>query len=336
MRHHRWLITGGTGSLGQALVRRLLADREVERVVVLSRDELKQAHMAAALGTDADVNGGRVRFFLGDVRDVERLRLAFRGIDVVVHAAALKRVDAIAYNPSEVMQTNVNGTWNVCLAAIQAGVRRTVAISSDKAVAPTNIYGASKYLAERLVVGANTYGFPVGNLFTVVRYGNVAGSRGSVINLWRRAVAENRPLTLTDERMTRFWLTLERACDLVLLAASDAVQAGEVVVPRLLGFKVIDLAEAIAGRSNYPAHISGRRGGGEKLHESLLTEPEVALTVDRGDYYLIRPDPHPWDASEPEVERSVPDEFQYTSDRVPQMTMQSIAALLSDVPEESA
>jgi len=330
-----WLITGGTGSLGQALTHRLVADPTVDRVIVYSRDELKQAQMADALGAAAALDGGKVRFFLGDVRDLQRLGMALRGVDVVVHAAALKRVDAIAYNPSEVVQTNVVGSWNVCLAAMRHGVTRTVFISSDKAVAPTNIYGASKYLAERLVVGANTYGVPGGQSFTVVRYGNVAGSRGSVIHLWRRAVAEGRPLMLTDERMTRFWLTLDDACHLVRYAADPRqVEAGEVVVPVLPRFRVLDLARAVAGEAG-AREVTGRRSGGEKLHESLLSEPEIALTVRRGSVYIVRPDPHPWTAARPARGDPLPEGFTYTSDGAPRLSVGELLERLAEVPAEA-
>jgi UDP-N-acetylglucosamine 4,6-dehydratase len=330
-----WLVTGGTGSLGNALVRRLLADATVERIAVVSRDELKQARMAEALGHDADLDGGRVRFFLGDVRDLQRMELAMHGVDVVVAAAALKRVDSIAYNPSEVIQTNVMGGWNTYIAALHAGVRRVVAVGSDKGCLPSTPYGGSKYLAETLAVNCNTYGAPRGTTYTALRYGNVAGSRGSVIHLWRRAVAEGRPLALTDARMTRFWLTLDEACDLVLFAASDAVQPGEVVVPKLPGFLVEDLAKAIGGYS-YPRVSTGRRSGGEKLHELLLAEPEVNLTADMGAYYAVQPDPHPWTRTLPNTDKcSLSEGFIYSSDTAPRLTMGRLCELLNAVPDET-
>ena len=333
-----WLITGGTGSLGHALTRRLLADPAVTRVAIYSRDEFKQHQMAQAFGAEADPAGGRLRFFIGDVRDLQRLGLAFRGVDVVVHAAALKRVDALAYNPSEVVRTNVDGTWNVALAATLESVPRVVFISSDKACAPTNIYGASKYLAERLIVGANTYGVPRGTSCTAVRYGNVAGSRGSVIHLWRRAVREGRPLVLTDARMSRFWLSLDEAVTLVLEAA-DPVQtaAGEVVVPVLPSIWLRHLATAIAG-SDYPIDVRARRPGGEKLHESLLAEPEIPVTVRRGARYIVRPEPHPWvdgAGTRRPGDVDLPADFSYTSGENPAwLSVERLQELLADVPEE--
>ncbi|MDD5304311.1 MAG: SDR family NAD(P)-dependent oxidoreductase [Elusimicrobia bacterium] len=308
-------MTGGTGSAGQAIVRHLLTRPDVTRVCVASRDELKQARMAAALGSEADVNGGRVRFFLTDVRDIEALSMAMRGVDIVIHAAALKRVDAIAYNPSEVLKTNVDGTWRVCLAAIQSRVKRVVFISSDKSVAPTTHYGASKFMAERLVIGANTYGAPQGTELVAVRYGNVAGSRGSVIHTWRNAVANGLPLSLTDERMTRFWLTLDEAVQLVMFAANPkgVVLAGDTVVPVLPSFRVKHLLQAIAGK-DAPYAVTGRRSGGEKLHESLLSEPEIGLTSLADGHYIVAPEPHPWRPGIVRDPGPFPADWQYSSD----------------------
>ena len=281
------LITGGTGSLGNALVARLLRDPQWERIIVLSRDELKQSEMMTRFQADE-----RLRFFLGDVRDRRRLREAFRGVNVVVHAAALKRVDAGSYNPGEIKRTNVDGTENVCAAAIDCGVAQVLTISSDKAVQPTNIYGASKMFAEHLTVNANAQGFPAGTRLACVRYGNVMGSRGSVVHLWRADVRAGHPLRLTDARMTRFWLTLDDACDLVEHALL-ALAGGEIFVPKLRAIRLTDLAAAVAG-DDYPVTFTGLRPGGEKLHEALLGIHEVPRTLDCGGVYVVPPELHEW------------------------------------------
>ena len=331
-----WLISGGTGSLGQALTRHLLTRPDVTRVAIYSRDERKQALMAGAFGAEANVDGGRLRFMLGDIRDIEALEMAMHKVDIVVACAALKRVDSIANNPSEVVKTNVDGTWRTCLAAIRQHVKRVVFISSDKACQPTNQYGASKFMAERLVIGANTYGAPQGTELVAVRYGNVAGSRGSVIHLWRQAVAKGDPVNLTDERMTRFWLTLPEAVQLVMQAANPngVVLAGDLVVPVLPSFRVKDLLRAIAG-PDYPYSVTGRRSGGEKLHESLLAEPEIALTSWIGDNYIVSPEPHPWRANIVRDPVPFPDGFRYDSDANTRwLGVADLKRRLLDVPEE--
>ncbi len=299
-------MTGGTGSFGSAFVARMLSDRPDAVLRVFSRDELKQSEMAERFGYDP-----RLRFFLGDVRDLPRLQRAMRGADVVVHAAAMKQVPACEYNPFEAVQTNVMGSQNVVDAAIDAGVGRVVALSTDKAVNPVNLYGATKLCEEKLVVQGNAYAGRGGTALSCVRYGNVVGSRGSVVPLFRRQVELGR-LTITDERMTRFWITLEQAVDLVLFALEHMV-GGEVFIPKIPSMRVTDLAEAIA--PGVECEVVGIRPG-EKLHEALLTADEARHSVDAGSVYVVLPE-HPWWSDRPSwVEaRPVPPEFAYTSDR---------------------
>lgn len=276
------LITGASGSLGNALCRRLL-DTTDATVRCLSRDEAKHAEMAARFDHDE-----RLRFLIGDVRDIDRLRLAMRGVDIVVHAAALKRVDALEYNVLEAVKTNVTGSANVIEAALWSdSVERCVLISSDKATAPRNAYGATKLCAEKLFLASNAYAGP---RFSCVRYGNVAGSRGSVIPTWSRLLRAGKPLTITDPTMTRFWIRMSEAVDLVLWTLEHG-QGGEVVIPKLPSFRVADLWQAFHG-PNAPgrAQVTGIRPG-EKLHEALVGRDEAAATVDLGPYFaLLHPD----------------------------------------------
>lgn len=283
-------ITGGTGTLGQALTSRFLAEG-AERVVIVSRDEVKQAQMAAAFGSEADIDGGRIRFFLGDVRDRDRIVHAFWDCDVVVHAAALKRVDAVAYNPTEVRKTNIEGSANVSAAAMAAGVGRVLMISSDKAVQPTNIYGVTKAAMEHEAVATNAMSVPRGTRIACTRYGNVLGSRGSVVHIWRDKVEAGERVPLTDERMTRFWLTIGEACD-VVLQALDVMEGGEIFVPTLPAMSMSDLALAMDAPGIF---VTGLRPGGEKLHEMLATPEECARAVSHnGSLWIIPPERHSW------------------------------------------
>jgi len=267
----RVLITGGTGSLGHALVSAWLQNDAVERVVVFSRDELKQAQMRELFPDP------RLDFRLGDVRDISRLKLAFYGMDTVIHAAALKRVDATANDPLELIATNVIGTSNVLQASLSAGVARTLVISSDKACLPANAYGASKFMAEQLAVNFNVYGAPQGCVSSVVRYGNVLGSRGSVVHVWR---GQGDTLTLTEPGMTRFILTMPQAVAFVG-DVLDCMEGGEVFVPyKLPSATLEDLAHAT--RPGAEHHYTGRRPGGEKMHELLLSYEESTRTVEPG------------------------------------------------------
>ena len=297
------LITGGTGSFGQAFVRRVLAGRDACTVRVYSRDELKQYDMAQSFGHDP-----RLRFFIGDVRDRERLVRAMHDIDLVVHAAALKHVPICEFNPAEAVKTNIAGSQNVIDAAIDAGVRRTIALSTDKAVNPVNLYGATKLCAEKLFVHGNVYAGARDIRFSCVRYGNVMGSRGSVIPLFEKQ-AETGILTITDRRMTRFWLSLEQAVDLVLQVAGE-MRGGEIFVPKIPSMRVVDLARAMAPKAQIDE--IGRRPG-EKLHEVLLTAEEARNTQDLGSHYVIEPD-HGSRREQSLSDRSVPDGFVYASD----------------------
>ena len=315
------LITGGTGSLGQALVHRLLEGGH-QRVVVYSRDEWKQAQLAAQYPT-----AKALRCFLGDVRDQARLDQALYGIDTVIHAAALKRVDAIAYDPGEAIRTNALGSLHVIDAAIAAGVSRVVCISSDKAVAPTNFYGQTKALMEGYAVAANALGQPRGTAISVVRYGNVLGSRGSVVHLWRALVAAGQPLGITDARMTRFWITMSQAVELVCTALLR-MQGGEIFVPKLSAARMIDVAEAMF--PGYPTVVTGLRAGGEKLAESLLTPEEVTRTRVVKNLYLVIPALQGWGQVAWEGKPLDP-AFRYTSETVYRLSVGEIQTMLEGV-----
>ena len=329
----RVLITGGTGSLGHALVRRW--KDSAERIVVYSRDELKQAQMAEKF---SDPN---LRFFIGDVRDRDRLEEALVGIDTVIHAAALKRVDAVAYNPAEVIKTNVLGTQNICQAAVRAGVRSVVVVSSDKAVEPANIYGSSKNVAEHLAVAANVYAVPRGTGVSVVRYGNVAWSRGSVLWRWdallrqaagRYAEGHLPVIPITDHRMTRFWLTLDQAAD-VIDYALDTQEAGEIYIPRLKAASMTDIALAMFNNM-VKFNETGLRPGGEKLHEVLIGSEEASRTATYDHSFRIEPHLPTWRGHE--VYGEDPDYHgkiqRYSSDMAPRMSQEEIMALLRSKP----
>jgi UDP-N-acetylglucosamine 4,6-dehydratase len=299
---HTILLTGGTGSFGQHFTRYALAKWNPAAIRIYSRDELKQYDMARAIPDD------RLRFFIGDVRDSARLRRAGEGADIVVHAAALKQVPACEYNPFEAIKTNVLGTQNVAEMCIDAGVHRAVALSTDKAVSPANLYGATKLCAEKLFVQSNVYAGTRPTRLSCVRYGNVVGSRGSVVPVFRDQVGRGE-LTITDERMTRFWITLDQAVEFVA-ACISRMRGGEVFIPRLPSMRVVDLAEAIA--PGMPITYTGIRPG-EKLHEALLTAEESRHTVDRKDHLIIEPE-HPfWDSDSTDGQR-LPEGYTYTSD----------------------
>ena len=276
------LITGSTGSFGQRLVEVLLERYELKRLVVFSRDELKQSVMAQS--EMAQRNGSRLRFFLGDVRDLSRLRRAMEGIDTVVHAAALKQVPAGEYNPQEFVKTNIGGAQNVIDAALDAGVKRVVALSTDKAAAPINLYGATKLVSDKLFVSANNIKGPRDLRFSVVRYGNVMGSRGSVVPFFLSRAASGE-LPITDPGMTRFNISLDEGVHLVLWAIEHGT-GGEILVPKIPSFRITDLAQAIAPSAAHP--VVGIRPG-EKLHEEMITASDSHSTVDLGPYYAILP-----------------------------------------------
>lgn len=297
------LVTGGTGSFGRKFVELLLRKHEPERVIVLSRDELKQHEMRQQLDHPA------MRFFIGDVRDKDRLRRAFEGVDVVIHAAALKQVPACEYNPLEAVNTNVLGAANVIDAAIDTGVKKVMAISSDKAVNPVNLYGATKLCAEKLFVQSNAYSGFRGPRFSCCRYGNVAASRGSVVPKFLQQ-RQNGRLTVTDPRMTRFWLTLEEGVEFVMRCVG-LMHGGEVFVPKIPSVQLMALVEAVA--PGCEVEYVGIRSG-EKLHEVLVSEDEAHHALELEDMYVIRP-LHPWWKTENWAEaKPLVDGFRYSSD----------------------
>jgi UDP-N-acetylglucosamine 4,6-dehydratase len=284
------LITGGTGSLGKALTKYLLNHTKVRRVAIFSRDELKQSNMRIELGDD-----GRLRWFLGDIRDIERLKRAFHDVDFVIHAAALKQVDTGEYNPMEFIKTNVLGSQNVIDAAIEARVKRIVALSTDKASSPINLYGATKLTADKLFVAANNYGFKYGTIFSVVRYGNVMGSRGSVIPYFRDLAEKGKSLPITDLQMTRFWISLEQAVKFVL-DSLEMMEGGELYVPRIPSMKIVDLARAVSPESELEE--IGMRPG-EKLHEEMISSDDSRRTVILKDRFVVTPVVAEWGYNRP-------------------------------------
>ena len=297
------LITGGTGSFGQALARVLLDRCHPLKVIVFSRDEAKQHDMRIS-GFDHP----SMRWFIGDVRDESRLRLAMHGVTTVVHAAALKQVPVCEYNPIEAVMTNIIGARNVVSAALDNGVRRVLALSTDKAVNPVNLYGATKLVAEKLLVQANAYAGDHPTRFSCCRYGNVLASRGSVIPLFVKQ-REAGVVTITDRRMTRFWLTLDQGVRFVLHCLA-AMHGGEVFVPKIPSMKLVDLAEAVAPGCD--VHCIGIRPG-EKLHEVLVAEDEARQTRDLGDHFVIQP-AHPWwPQANRDAGRALAEGFTYTS-----------------------
>lgn len=257
------LITGGTGYFGQGMVKRLLSCDDMHRICIYSRDEAKQATMRASLKDPYD----RIRWFVGDVRDQSRLRRALDGVEIVMHAAALKRVEVGEYNPAEMVKTNIMGTMNLIEAATDAKVKKVVALSTDKACHPVNAYGASKLMLEKLILGANNTRGQFGPMFAVTRYGNVAGSTGSVIPNWRACIKAGAPLIITDPDATRFWMTLDQAIDLVIKTAQD-MMGGELAIPTLPAYRLGDLLDAIVVRMPDNVRTVGL-GPGEKKHELM-------------------------------------------------------------------
>ncbi len=273
------LVTGGSGSFGNAFVEKVL-QLKPSKLIIFSRDEQKQETMQKLYGHDP-----AFRTFIGDVRDQQRLQMAMRGVDIVVHAAAMKIVPACEYNPFEAVMTNINGAENVCRSAMASGVSKVIALSTDKAVSPLNLYGATKLAAEKIFVAANN--LSAGSvLFSVVRYGNVVGSRGSVVPLFKSLQSQGRPLTITDQRMTRFWMTLDQAVDLVL-SSLQMMHGREIFIPKIPSVGIMDLAEAIDPGGNHV--VTGIRPG-EKLHECLITEDESHMALESWDRYIINPD----------------------------------------------
>lgn len=303
------LITGGTGSFGHAFLPMTLERYNPKKVIILSRDEMKQWEMAKIFGNDP-----RVRFFIGDVRDRERLYRAFEGVDYVVHAAATKIVPTAEYNPFECIKTNVNGAMNVIDAAIDKGVKGVVALSTDKASSPINLYGASKLASDKLFVSGNSYAGEHGTRFSVVRYGNVMGSRGSVIPFFM-SIADKGVLPITDGRMTRFMISLEQGVELVWHAFSDMV-GGEIYVKKIPSMKVTDIARVVAPEARH--EIVGIRPG-EKLHEQMIGIEDAPYTYEYDEHFKILPAINKWseDPSRIKGGRKVAEDFVYTSDLNP-------------------
>lgn len=299
------LVTGGTGSFGKKFTEVMLREHSPRKLIVFSRDELKQHEMRIG-GFDHP----SLRYFIGDVRDRERLYRAFSDVDVVVHAAALKQVPACEYNPFEAVQTNIIGAKNVIDAAIDQGVKKVMAISTDKAVNPINLYGATKLCAEKLFVQSNSYSGEGGTRFSCARYGNVVGSRGSVIPLFKKQ-RESGKITVTDKRMTRFWLTLEQGIRFVIRCI-EQMWGGEVFVPKIPSTRIVDLAEAVS--PGCEIEFIGIRPG-EKLHEVLISRDESRYTLELESMFVIQP-VHPWwGPASWSQGKPLPDGFKYTSDK---------------------
>jgi UDP-N-acetylglucosamine 4,6-dehydratase len=274
------LITGGTGSFGKHYTKTILARYKPKRIVIFSRDELKQFDM------QQDFNTHEMRYFIGDVRDVSRLKEAMRGIDYVIHAAALKQVPAAEYNPMECVKTNIHGAENVIKAALECGVQKVIALSTDKAANPINLYGATKLASDKLFVAANNMAGGHPTTFSVVRYGNVVGSRGSVVPFFNKLIKENvKALPITDERMTRFWITLQEGVDFVL-KNFERMHGGEIFVPKIPSVRIVDLARAMA--PDLPHEHVGIRPG-EKLHETMCPMDDSHLTLEFDDHFVLQP-----------------------------------------------
>ncbi|MDY6873416.1 MAG: UDP-N-acetylglucosamine 4,6-dehydratase (inverting) [Chloroflexota bacterium] len=299
------LVTGGTGSFGRKFVEVMLEKYHPARLIIYSRDELKQHEMRTA-----GFNHPNLRYFIGDVRDLPRMKRAFNGVDIVVHAAALKQVPACEYNPMEAIKTNILGSSNVVDAALDAGVEKVLALSTDKAVNPVNLYGATKLAAEKLMVQSNAYAGGMDTRFSCVRYGNVVGSRGSVVPLFIKQ-REGGKVTLTDERMTRFWISLNQGVRFVIRCI-EQMHGGEVFVPKIPSMKMVDLAKAIAPGAEI--EIIGIRPG-EKLHEVLISEDEARTTVELDDMYVVQPAAALWFGHHWEDQgEALPDDYHYASD----------------------
>lgn len=278
------LVTGGTGSFGKKFTKILLEEKQPKKVIIFSRDELKQHEMQVG-----GYNDSRLRYFIGDIRDRERLLRAMHGVDIVVHAAALKQVPACEYNPMEAIKTNIMGTANVVEAALDAGVKKVMTISTDKAVSPANLYGATKLAAEKLTIQSNAYAAGSATRYSCVRYGNVVGSRGSVVPLFLKQRGNGR-ITVTDDRMTRFWLSLEQGVRFVI-DCIEQMEGGEVFVPKIPSTTVMDLARAIAPDAEIK--VIGIRAG-EKLHEALISEDEARHTIELDRMFVVQPAEASW------------------------------------------
>ena len=320
------LVTGGTGSFGRQFIETVLRDHSPRKVIVFSRDEMKQFDMQQTAPFRDD---DRLRYFIGDVRDADRLEVAFREVDYVVHAAALKQITAAEYNPFECIQTNVHGAENIVKAAIRTKVKRVVALSTDKAANPINLYGASKLASDKIFVAAKNLVGAGDPLFSVVRYGNVIGSRASVVPFFRRLVEEGeKSLPITDPRMTRFWITLQQGVDFVL-SCFPLMQGAEIFVPKIPSMKVTDLAAIMAPQLD--THVVGIRPG-EKLHEVMITEDDSRSTLELPDRFIIRPTIFGKQHHYHDDERTVPEDFRYASDNNPDwLDVKGLHQMLSEL-----
>lgn len=302
------LVTGGTGSFGKKFINTMLSQYHPAKIIVYSRDELKQYEMQMK-----GFNHPSLRFFIGDIRDLDRMKRAFQGVDIVIHAAALKQVPACEYNPFEAVKTNILGTQNVIDAALDCGVKKVMAISTDKAVNPVNLYGVTKLAAEKLVVQSNSYAGGRETRLSCVRYGNVIGSRGSVVPVFLHQRASGE-LHITDERMTRFWISLDQGIQFVI-ACTEQMHGGEVFVPKIPSMSVKDLASAIAPEAKLV--VTGIRPG-EKLHEVLISEDEARNTVEFESMFVVQPSGMTWFGRDWEkTGRSLPEGYSYASNNNP-------------------
>ncbi|MFW5630036.1 MAG: UDP-N-acetylglucosamine 4,6-dehydratase (inverting) [Acetivibrio ethanolgignens] len=304
------LITGGTGSFGKKFLEMIFEKYTPQKIIIYSRDEFKQSVMKTEYANKVDMN--RVRFFIGDVRDKERLKRAFQGVDYVIHAAAMKQVPTCEYNPLEAVKTNINGAANVIDAALDCGVKKVVALSTDKAVNPINLYGGTKLVSDKLFIAANAYAGEAGCVFSVVRYGNVAGSRGSVIPVFKAIIEQGgKELPVTDKRMTRFWITLEQGVELVFKALEES-KGGETYISKIPSFHIDDLAKAMLPEGEIK-EIGIREG--EKLHEVMITKDDSRMTYEYEKHYIIFPN-FEWKAIDKELigdGRPVEEGFEYNS-----------------------
>ncbi|MBG9454929.1 flagellin modification protein FlmA [Lysinibacillus sphaericus] len=314
------LITGGTGSFGEKFTIKAL-ELGVKKIIIFSRDELKQYEMKQKF------KDNRLRFFIGDVRDVQRLERAFDGVDIVVHAAAMKHVDACEYNPFEAIKTNIHGAQNIVEAAINQGVEKVIALSTDKACSPVNLYGATKLASDKLFVAANSYVGDKKTRFSVVRYGNVVGSRGSVVPFFKR-IRSTGIVPITDERMTRFWITLDQGVQFVV-DSLERMHGGEIFVPKIPSMNIMDLAKAIAPDCKY--EIVGIRPG-EKLHEGMITEDDARHTREFDEYYVIQPEFSWWSNKYRNEGTTLPEGFVYTSNQNQDwLTIEQLRQLVEDL-----
>lgn len=318
------MITGGTGSFGRKCTEIMLAEFRPKKLIIFSRDELKQQDMRQIY--DDTAPNALVRYFIGDIRDLERLRRGMHGVDVVIHAAALKQVPACEYNPFEAIQTNIVGTKNVIDAAIDCGVKKVVLVGTDKAVSPVNLYGATKLCAEKIVVQGNAYAGASNTRLGCVRYGNVVGSRGSVVPLLLKQRV-NGPITITDPRMTRFWITLDQGVRFVIRCV-QMMQGGEILVPKIPSMRLMDLASALAPRSD--VKFIGIRAG-EKLHEVLISEDEGRHTLEFDDMFVVEPNHAWWGGEHRKGGKVLPEGYRYASDTNPwQLTTAELLRIVAE------